>query len=200
MQCIHDIDKNIKELELRKDPVIIQVNDFNQEQAAKFRSLISIGHNTGQKVIPVIIDSYGGEVYSLMSMISSIKTSKIPIATIVTGKAMSCGAILASFGAEGLRFIDPDATVMIHDVSSRAFGKVEELKADASEADRLNKKVFTMMARNCGKPDDFFLKKIHDKGHADWFLGADESIEIGLVNFKRVPEMTIKVSVDIDVA
>lgn len=200
MQCIHDIDKTIKEIELRKDPVIIQVNDFNQEEAAKFRSLVSIAHNTGQKVIPVIIDSYGGEVYSLMSMISSIKSSKVPVATIVTGKAMSCGAILASFGAEGLRFMDPDATVMIHDVSSRAFGKVEELKADASEADRLNKKVFTMMARNCGKPDDFFLKKIHDKGHADWFLGADESIEVGLVNFKRVPEMTIKVTVDIDVS
>lgn len=200
MQCIHDIDKNIKEIELRKDPVIIQVNEFNEESAAKFRSLVSIAHNTGQKVIPVIIDSYGGQVYSLMSMISSIKTSKIPVATIIAGKAMSCGAILASFGAEGLRFMDPDATVMIHDVSSRAFGKVEELKADASEADRLNKKVFMMMARNCGKPDDFFLKKIHDKGHADWFLGADEAIEIGLVSFKRVPEMTIKISVDIDVA
>lgn len=200
MQCIHDIDKSIKEIELRKDPVIIQVNNFNEEEAAKFRGLVSIAHNTGQKVIPIIIDSYGGEVYSLMSMISSIKSSKIPVATIVTGKAMSCGAILASFGGEGLRFMDPDATIMIHDVSSRAFGKVEELKADASEADRLNKKVFAMMARNCGKPDDFFIKKIHDKGHADWFLGPDEAIEIGIINFKRVPEMTIKVSVDIDVA
>lgn len=200
MQCIHDIDNNIKEVELRKDPVIIQVNEFNEEEAAKFRGLVSIAHNTGQKVIPVIIDSYGGQVYSLMSMISSIKSAKIPVATIVIGKAMSCGAILASFGSEGLRFIDPDATVMIHDVSSRAFGKVEELKADASEADRLNKKVFTMMARNCGKPDDFFLKKIHDKGHADWFVNADEAVELGIANFKRIPEMTIKVSLDIDVA
>ena len=200
MQCIHDIDNNIKEVELRKDPVIIQVNEFNEEEAAKFRGLVSIAHNTGQKVIPIIIDSYGGQVYSLMSMISSIKSAKIPVATIVIGKAMSCGAILASFGSEGLRFIDPDATVMIHDVSSRAFGKVEELKADASEADRLNKKVFTMMARNCGKPDDFFLKKIHDKGHADWFVNADEAVELGIANFKRIPEMTIKVSLDIDVA
>tara|TARA_Y100001937_G_scaffold112129_1_gene159437 strand:- start:134 stop:736 length:603 start_codon:yes stop_codon:yes gene_type:complete len=200
MQCIHDIDKHIKEIELRQDPVIIQVNDFNEEEAKKFRGLVSLAHNTGQKVIPVIIDSYGGQVYSLMTMISAIKSAKLPVATIVTGKAMSCGAILSSFGSEGLRFIDPDATIMIHDVSSRAFGKVEELKADASEADRLNKKVFAMMARNCGKPDDFFLKKIHDKGHADWFLNADEAIEIGIINFKRIPEMTIKISVDIDVA
>lgn len=200
MICIHEIDKNIKEIELRKDPVIIRVNEFNEEEANTFASLISIAHNTGQKVIPVIIDSYGGQVYSLMSMISSIKGSNLPVATIIKGKAMSCGAILASFGTEGLRFMDQDSTIMIHDVSSRAFGKVEELKADASEADRLNKKVFTMMARNCGKPDDFFLKKIHDKGHADWFLNADEAFDINIINHKRVPEMKIKISVDIDIS
>lgn len=199
MQCIHEIDSNIREIELRKDPVIIQVNDFNEEEANKFRSLVSVAHNTGQKVIPVIVDSYGGQVYSLMSMISSIKSSKIPVATIVIGKAMSCGALLASFGAPGMRYIDPDATLMIHDVSSRAFGKVEELKADASEADRLNKKLFEMMAKNCNKPEDFFLKKIHDKGHADWFLNAEETHDLGIVDHINVPTMKIKVSLDIDI-
>ena len=198
MQCIHDIDKTIKEIELRKDPVIIQVNDFNQEEAAKFRSLVSIAHNTGQKVIPVIIDSYGGEVYSLMSMISSIKSSKVPVATIVTGKAMSCGAILASFGAEGLRFMDPDATVMIHDVASGQYGKNEEIKASAAETDRLNKKIFQIMARNCGKADDYFLKQIHERGHADWFLEADECKDIGMVNHLRVPTFDVKIDVSID--
>ena len=200
MKCVHEIDSQIKELEFRKDPIIIHVGDVNEENTIKFRRQMSVAHNTGQKVIPIIIDSYGGQAYSLMTMISCIKNAKIPVATIVMGKAMSCGAILASFGSEGLRFMDPDSTIMIHDVSSFAFGKVEEMKADASEADRLNKKIFTMMARNCGKPDDYFMKKIHDKGHADWFLDADEAIEHGIIDFKRIPEMKIKVSVDIDVA
>ena len=66
-------------------------------------------------------------------MISSIKTSKIPVATIVQGKAMSCGAILFSFGEEGRRFMDPNATLMIHDVSSGQLGKVEEVTS--KEAD-----------------------------------------------------------------
>ena len=59
-----------------------------------------------------------GEVYSLMAMISVIKHAEIPVATIVEGKAMSCGAILFSFGEEGKRFMCPHATLMIHDVSS----------------------------------------------------------------------------------
>ena len=200
MHYTTDISNLIKEIELRQDPTIITVNEFNEEAARKFQDQISIAQNSGQKVIPVEIDSFGGEVYSLMSMIAAIKASKIPVATIVQGKAMSCGAILASFGAEGLRFMDKDATMMIHDVSSYAFGKIEDLKANAREAERLNKKVYIMMSRNCGKSDDYFSKLIHDKGHSDWFLDAEEAKNHGLINHIRMPELQISVKVDIDLA
>ena len=63
------IDPRIKELELRNNPVIIRVNKFTEESAADFATQMSIAHNTGQSVIPIVIDSYGGQVYSLMSMI-----------------------------------------------------------------------------------------------------------------------------------
>ncbi len=194
-----NVPSNIQNFELRQSPVIITVNEFTEESALKFRSQMCEAMNSGQKIIPVVIDSYGGQVYSLMSMIASINASPIPVATIVQGKAMSCGAILSTFGSDGLRFIDKDATLMIHDVSSFAFGKIEELKADAREAERLNKKVYQMMARNCGKPEDYFTKIIHDKGHADWFLDADEAIEHGICQHKRIPELKVNVVIDIDI-
>ena len=159
---------------------------------------MALAHNTGQKVIPVVIDSYGGQVYSLMSMIAAIKNAEIPVATIVEGKAMSCGAVLLTFGTEGYRFTDSDSTIMIHDVSSMEWGKVEELKASAKEADRLNDKIYTMMARNCGKKDDYFLKIADKKKHADWFLDADEAKSHNIVNNIRVPKLHIDVSVNID--
>ncbi len=189
----------VKEFELRKTPVIIRVNKFNEESAKKFAQSMAAAHNTGQKVIPVVIDSYGGEVYSLMSMIAAINDADLPVATIVEGKAMSCGAILFSCGEEGLRFIDRHATLMIHDVSSMEWGKVEELKASAKEADRLNDKVYTMMARNCGKKDDYFLKIVDKKKHADWFLDADEAKKHNLANQIRLPTMKIDIDVNIEV-
>ena len=198
MNFLTEVSSLIKTLELKNEPIIITVNEFNEESAADFAAAISLGHNTGQKVIPVIIDSFGGQVYSLMSMISAIKSATIPVATIVRGKAMSCGAILASFGDDGLRFMDKDATLMIHDVSSYAFGKIEELKSDVREAERLNKKVYTMMARNCGKSDDYFVDLIHDKGHADWFLDAEESKQHNIVQHLRVPNLKGTVSVNIE--
>lgn len=190
---IVDVSSHIKEIELRVDPIVIRVNKFNEESSAEFIDQMSRAQNTGQTVVPVVIDSYGGQVYSLMSMISAIRASKIPVATIVEGKAMSCGALLFSFGAEGMRYMDPDATLMIHDVSGVAFGKVEDLKVDAKEADRLNKKVYEMMARNCGKTSDYFLKLVHEKGHADWFLDAQEAKSHNLANELRLPTLTCKV-------
>ncbi len=193
-----EISPLVKEIELRKQPIIIRVNKFDDKSAADFATKIAAAHSTGQKVIPVIIDSYGGQVYSLMSMIGAVKAAELPVATIVEGKAMSCGAVLLTFGEEGMRFADPNATVMIHDVSSGGWGKIEELKADVAEADRLDEKIYTMMARNCGKKDDYFKKKIFQKKHADWFMDASEAKKHSIVNHLRIPKITVKVDVDID--
>ena len=198
MHWTTEISPLLKEYELRKSPVIIRVNKFDEDAAKKFIDQMALAHNTGQKIIPVVIDSYGGQVYSLMAMISAIKHSEVPVATIVEGKAMSCGAVLFSFGEEGYRFMDPNATVMIHDVSSMEWGKVEEMKAGANEADRLNTIIYTMMAQNCGKKDDYFMKIVDKKKHADWFLDAAEAKKHNMANHLRVPKLNIKVSVDID--
>ena len=197
MRVMKNFSPLLKEPKLIDDlPVIIRVRRFDETAAKDFATLMMKAQNTGQPIVPVIIDSYGGQVYSLMSMISDIRHSRIPVATIVQGKAMSCGALLFSFGAEGHRYMDPDATLMIHDVSSMNWGKVEEVKASADETARLNKKVYQMMAQNCGKRKNYFLDIIHEKGHADWFLEGDEAVKHSLANHLHVPELKITTSVN----
>ena len=198
MNLIRKVSGLLKEVELHRSPVVIVVNKFDEKSANDFRRQISAGQSTGQKIIPIVIDSYGGQVYSLLSMISSIKASTLPVATIVEGKAMSCGAVLFTFGDQGHRYMTPDSTLMIHDVSSMDWGKVEELKASASEADRLNDKIYKMMARNCGKKDDYFLKIADKKKHADWFIDSEEAKKHNLANQLRTPSLTLTIDVDID--
>jgi len=189
----------LKEKKFIEDlPIVIRVRKFDEAAAKEFSEQMSLAQNTGQPVVPVIIDSYGGQVYSLMSMISDIRHSKIDVATIVQGKAMSCGALLYSFGKEGMRYMDPDATLMIHDVSSMKWGKVEEVKASAEETERLNKKVYRMMATNCGHSEDYFLDIIHQKGHADWFLDTVEARKHNLANCDHVPTLKITTKVEFD--
>ena len=50
-----NVSKQIKEIELRHNPVIIRVNKFDEESAKDFASQLSLAHNTGQKVIPIIL-------------------------------------------------------------------------------------------------------------------------------------------------
>lgn len=201
MKSIINVDPKIRwdrKLGLTEEPVIIRVKEFNEESAEEFEQEMSKAHNTGQPIIPVIIDSYGGQVYSLLSMISDIQNSDLPVATICVGKAMSCGAILLSCGNEGMRYCDPNSTVMIHDVSSMSWGKNEEIQASARQTNKLNNQIFKMMAKNCGHEANYFLNKMDEKKHAEWYLGAKDTKKEGLVNHISVPSFTYKVSLSIE--
>ena len=193
-----NIDSNIKSVELRSSPVIIRVNKFDEKSAKEFADKMASAHNTGQSVIPVIIDSYGGQVYSLMSMIASIKNSELPVATIVEGKAMSCGVILFSCGTEGYRYITEDATLMIHDVSSASWGKNSEIQASAEEVKRLNDKIYKILSENSNKSEKWFNKKLNEKGRSDWFIEAKEAIDLGIADKVGMPKLEINVKLDIN--
>ena len=186
----------LKESELYRYPITIRVDEFTPKGAKEFASKMEAAHNTGQPVIPIVVDSYGGQVYSLMAMIAQIQNADKPVATIIEGKAMSCGAILSTFGEKGMRYMDPNATVMIHDVSSMGRGKVEEIKADAKETERLNKIVYEMMAKNCGKKKNYFLDLVHEKSHADWYLDANECLEHNIVQHLTLPKLEVTVDVN----
>lgn len=170
---------------------------FTEESAAKFRSELNMAESHAraaqQEVIPIIIDSFGGEVYSLLSMIDAIDACDIPVATIVESKAMSCGAILFSCGAEGHRYMGPNATVMIHDVSSMTWGKIEEMKISVAEAERLNKIVFERMSKNCGHKKSYFGDLIAKKKHQDWFLDYKEAKGHNLTNHTKLPVMQVDI-------
>tara|TARA_R110001592_G_scaffold157170_2_gene388003 strand:+ start:1412 stop:2032 length:621 start_codon:yes stop_codon:yes gene_type:complete len=198
MHWTTNIDSKIREFELRHNPIMIRVNKFTEESAAEFATKMALAHNTGQSIIPVVIDSYGGQVYSLMSMISSINASEIPVATIVEGKAMSCGVILFSCGHEGLRFVTPEATLMIHDVSAGAYGKNEEIQSSAKETNRLNQMIYTILADNCSKPRDYFTKEVKRRGRADWYVTPNKAVKMGIADRVGMPKLQIDVTAEIN--
>jgi len=81
-----------KSVDLIEQPVSVLVQEFTPEGVKDFKIQMEKAHNTGQPVIPVIIDSYGGSVYGCLDMISNLKKASLPVHTIITGKAMSAGA------------------------------------------------------------------------------------------------------------
>ena len=202
MRTFYDVDSRLDKIVLEKSPaahpIVIQVTKFDDESIEDFHEDMDDAHRTGQSIIPIMINSYGGSAYGCLGMISAIQHAKLPVATICTSKAMSAGAILFCFGTEGYRFMDSNAILMIHDVASVTDGKIEDIKADTSHLDYLNKTLYKRVAKHLGHPDNYFTDLIkHKHSHVDWYLTARDAMKHNIANHLKVPSFEVKISLDI---
>lgn len=174
-------------------PITIRVNDIEEDKSKDFFDKFEDAQNTGQNIIPIIIDSYGGDIYSLFAMIDCIRQSKITVMTICSGKACSAGAILLSCGHEGYRYITPNSSVMIHDVSSVLMGKADEMGASMKEVNRVNAQLYGILDENCGQKPGYFKEKIKKLKNVDFWLTPEKALEFNLINHIAVPNLTYKI-------
>lgn len=172
-------------------PKILIVNSFDEDAAKSFLQGFINAINTGQSILPVIVDSYGGEIYSLLKMIDVINDSKIPVATVAMGKAMSCGAILLACGSKGHRYASKNSTIMLHDASGGDVGKTSDVAVSAEELKRLNNKIWSFLDERSGKEPGFFKSLIHNNDHSDLFLTPEKALELGLIDHIGVPKTKI---------
>lgn len=173
----------------------IWITEFGDIHLKKFaEQFFRLESDPSVEVIPVFITSYGGSVHNMLAMRDIIKSSNKQVATIAVGKAMSAGAALLAAGSKGLRFASKDTTIMIHEVSSGAWGKTEEVKVSANETDRINRVFLKNMADDIGITLTQLSEKLHSIKNADWFLTAQEGLELGLVDNIQMPRMAEEVS------
>lgn len=201
MKCKLSIDPRVKiPGELLALPHVVQVRgEFCEEMAEEFAHAMNTAENTGQHIIPVVIDSYGGDVYALLSMIDAISACSVPVATIVIGKAMSAGAALLTCGAPGHRYAAPNATVMIHSAwDSGISGNADDLKVGADELMRLNKRILEIMSKNCGHDKNYFHNQMATKKNTDWFVQPKEALKHNIINHVHIPSFDIKVAMSVD--
>jgi hypothetical protein len=107
-----------------------------------------------------------------------------------TDSAAIDGARLAKLPelAEGHRYIAPNATLLLHDVSSAPVGgKADDQQVSATETARLNLLLWQRMARNIGKARDDLLAAHKARGAADWFVTAPEAVRLGLASQVGLP-------------
>ena len=164
----------------------IVVNKFNEDSARDFRKrVLKISQLDPTVPIIVYIDSYGGYVDSLNSMLSTMRQVPNQFITVCIGKAMSCGAALLAAG--DFRFCDESSRVMVHEVSCGAVGNIDDVQSDARESARLNTQIMTMIAQRCGKTYQQLKQKIKDNEGRDLYFTAKTAKEFGIVDFIGLP-------------
>jgi ATP-dependent Clp protease protease subunit len=136
-----------------------------------------------QAPIPVFINSDGGDIDALLSMLSVMDSVSNPFLTICTGRACSAGAVLLSNG-DG-RFIGPNARVMIHEATVGTGGHIVDFQATAEEFKKVNDLMMSILARNIGKSVKELRKLLALR--RDFYFSAREAVDFGLADSVGIP-------------
>ena len=129
--------------------------------------------------IKMFINSPGGSCIDGLAIYDVMNFIDPDVSTYCMGMCASMGSILVSSGAKGKRFILPNGSVMIHQVSSGT-GRVQnaDLQSAAKESQKIQNTLYNILAANTGKPFEE-IERDADRDH--WFT-AQEAVDYGLID------------------
>jgi ATP-dependent Clp protease protease subunit len=133
------------------------------------------------------INSPGGSVSAGLAIYDTMQYLRCDVATYTIGMAASMGAVLATGGAKGKRYILPNSRMMLHQplIGGVIEGPATDLEIEAREILRLRKRLYSILSVQTGKSEDTVE---HDCDRNKW-LEASESVAYGLVDtvLERMP-------------
>lgn len=128
--------------------------------------------------IRIYIDSYGGDAYSVLGLISIIEASSTPIHTVATGAAMSAGFLLLVSGHT--RFCYRHTTMMVHQLAYDFSGDLKSSTQELRESTRLQKNLSSVVKRHTNITKER-LDEIDNKKE-DWYMSSAEAKRNGVVD------------------
>ena len=179
-------------------PVAVKViGNFDESSATRLYEDCDKAMRTGQKILPIFIDSYGGYVDSLVGMLDyfqSFRDNGVEIVTIACGKAISCGAILFAMGDK--RFVGPRSRIMFHRVTAGSWGNPNDLKVSGEETERLEKALFEEVSKHIGKPKGWLFDTLKKKNFVDWYLTPKDALTEKVATGIGIPQFTFYVNTE----
>lgn len=130
------------------------------------------------KDINIYINSPGGSVTAGLAIYDTMRFIKPQISTICLGQAASMGAVLMAAGTKGKRFALPYSRFLLHQLSGGARGQATDIEIQANEIVRIGDMIDEILSNHTGQPID----KISADSQRDFFMGAKEAKEYGLVD------------------
>jgi ATP-dependent Clp protease protease subunit len=140
--------------------------------------LLFLDSQSADDDITMFINSPGGVITSGMAIYDTMQFIGADIKTVCVGQAASMGAVLLAGGTPGKRQILPHSRVMIHQPLGGAQGQASDILITAKEISRWRDELNGILARHTGQP----LDRISQDTDRDFFMGAQESIEYGIVD------------------
>jgi ATP-dependent Clp protease, protease subunit len=164
---------------LLKDRIVFLGTPVDDDVAnVVIAQLLFLESEDPDKDISLYINSPGGSVTSGLAIYDTMQYVKPQVSTICLGQAASMGAFLLAGGAAGKRFAVPNARIMIHQPMGGFQGQATDIDIQAREILRIKAKLNEILAKHTRQP----LERIERDTERDYFMGAGEAKEYGLID------------------
>ena len=142
------------------------------------QNIIDNGQNllNKDKYIYLHINSFGGSVFAAFSTIDTIINLKVPVVSIIEGAAASAATMISVMC--NYRIIYPNSYMLIHQLSSMSWGKMDEMEDEMCNLKELMKRI-KMIYKKKTKINKDDLSEILK--HDLWW-DAKKCLTVGLVD------------------
>jgi ATP-dependent protease ClpP protease subunit len=151
---------------------------LNLELKRVAQGIIDNGSNLlkKDKFIYLHINSFGGSVFSSFSTIDTIINLPVPVVSIIEGAAASAATLISVMCS--YRVIYPNSYMLIHQLSSSAWGKMDEIEDEIINLKELMKRIKSIYKRKT----DINKNALDDILKHDLWWNSKKCLEVGLVD------------------
>ncbi len=158
---------------------IILSGEVNKELAAKIvRELFILEADDSEKPIYIYIDSPGGDVDSGFAIFDAIRFVSCPVYIIGIGLIASAAALILLSVPKENRFGFEYSRYLIHQPLSEMRGVATDVEIYAKEMENTRAVINQIISEQTGQS----LQKVTQDTERDYWLGAKEAIEYGLIS------------------
>ncbi len=164
---------------LLKDRIVFLGTPVNDSVANVIvAQLLFLESEDPERDVYLYINSPGGSVTAGLAIYDTMQYIKPKVSTICVGQAASMGALLLSGGEKGMRYALPNSRILIHQPLGGAQGQASDIDIQAREILKLREQLNDILVKHSGQSHE----KIRRDTDRDYFMGADEAKEYGLID------------------
>jgi len=143
----------------------------------KCRTILNYRESKKSDPINVIINSPGGCMYEMFSIIDYMHNLKVKTNITCRGFAMSAAAMILACGT-GKRSASKHSTIMLHEGSAWNIGKNSDIQASAKHSLHMESMANNLLAKKTKKTAKWWKENTR----TDLFLSAKEALKYGIID------------------
>ena len=164
---------------LLDERIIMCTEGINDTMASIITAqLLYLQSEDNSKDITMYVNSPGGSVVSMWSIIDTMNLIKTDVSTVCVGMAASAASVILAAGAKGKRFTLPHSEVMIHQPLGGARGQISDMEIAVNHGKKTKDILTKYMAEKTGQD----VAKVEADMDRDYYMSAQEALDYGIVD------------------